>query len=257
MLQVQNSSHAWRELSCGLSPIPEGSDMSYTEQSETPRDSKTPEKTVPSVRNQPSAESRQEPPSVGEELGEGSSTDGTGDDSDSESTSDSSDEDGSELMSSVSETPLKKPIASASLKNLAANQHSNDSTQSTQLSDVRSIIETNKKSLWDFEIPHFDGKLNHKDFIDKIMRKHNLTINKSAEVAREILSTTLDLLDNKTNTEYWNILTSCAERLRSNYSIKRSCKSLGNFLYKVAGEVRSHIISKIDNLVIIRQAFHN
>ena len=41
------------------SPTPEGSDMSYTEQSETSWDSKTPEKTDPFVGNQPSAEFRQ------------------------------------------------------------------------------------------------------------------------------------------------------------------------------------------------------
>ena len=118
-------------------------------------------------------------------YGENSSTDGTGDDSDSGSTSESSDEDGSELVSSVPETPLQKPVTSASQKNLAENQHSNDSTKSTQLSETRSITETNKKSLGDFKIPHFDGKLNHTGFIDRIMRKHKLRINKSTSLQRK------------------------------------------------------------------------
>ena len=241
-----------------VSPTSEDFDMSYTEQSETPRDNKTPEKTDSSVGNQPPAESRQESSSVEEELGEdGSSTDGTGGDSDSGLSSASSEEDGSVSVSSVPETPLKKPITSASPKNLAANQHSNDSTKSTHSSDARSITETNKKSLRDFEIPNFDGKLNHKGFIDRIMRKHNLTVNKSAELAKEVLSLTLGLLDNKTSTEYWNIFTSYFEPLRKNYSIGSSRRNLDNFLYKVAEEVRPDIISETDNLVISRQALHN
>ena len=86
------------------SPTPEGSDMSCTEQSETPRDSMTPEKSDPSVENQLSADSRQEPsPIKGRTDGEDSSTDETGGDSDSGSTSESSYEDDSELVSSVPE----------------------------------------------------------------------------------------------------------------------------------------------------------
>ena len=98
-----------------VSPTPEGSDMSYTEQSETPGDSKTPEKTDPSFENQPSAESRQEMSSIEEGTdGENLSTDETSDDSDSRSTSESNDKGGSELVSSVLETPLQKPVTSTS-----------------------------------------------------------------------------------------------------------------------------------------------
>ena len=65
-----------------VSPTLEGSDMSYTEQSETPRDNKTPEKTDTSVENQPSAESRQELSPIEERPdGESSSTDGSDGDS--------------------------------------------------------------------------------------------------------------------------------------------------------------------------------
>ena len=88
------------------SPTPEDSDMSCTEQSETPQDSMTPEKSDPSVKNQLSADSRQEPsPIKGRTDGEDSSTDETGGDSDSGSTSESSYEDDSELVSSVPENP--------------------------------------------------------------------------------------------------------------------------------------------------------
>ena len=84
--------------------------MSYTEQSETPRD---PERTDPSAENQPSAESQQESPFI-EEIPErgNSSTDESGEDSNSGSTSASSDGDDSDLVSSVPETPSKKPVIS-------------------------------------------------------------------------------------------------------------------------------------------------
>ena len=96
-----------------VSPTLESSDMPYTEQSENPRDNKTPEKTDPSVENQPSAESRQEMSSIEERAdGENSSTDGTSGDSDSGSTSQSSYEDGSKLVSPVLKTPLQKPVSS-------------------------------------------------------------------------------------------------------------------------------------------------
>ena len=76
-----------------------------------------PEKPDPSVKNQLSAESRQESSSTKERTdGENSSTDETGNDSgnDSRSTSESNDEDDSELVSSVPETPSQKPVTSTS-----------------------------------------------------------------------------------------------------------------------------------------------
>ena len=97
------------------SPTPEGSVMSCTEQSETPQDSMAPEKPDPSVKNQLSAESRQESSSTKERTdGENSSTEETGNDSDLGSTSESSDEDDFELVSSVPETPSQKPVTSNS-----------------------------------------------------------------------------------------------------------------------------------------------
>ena len=66
-----------------VSPTPKRSDMSYTEQSETPRDSKTSEKADPSAKNQPSAESQQEISSIEDRPdGDDSLTDGSGEDSD-------------------------------------------------------------------------------------------------------------------------------------------------------------------------------
>ena len=120
-------------------PTLEGSDMSYTEQSEIPGDSKIPEKTDPSVENQPPAESRQEMSSIEEGTdGENSSTDETGDDSDSGSTPESNDEDGSELVSSVPETPLQKPVTSTSqTKPLNENQLLN---QKNDISSRKHII---------------------------------------------------------------------------------------------------------------------
>ena len=163
------------------------------------------------------------------------------------------------------ETPLREPVSSTSQKNLVVTQKaqvnpestsetnppsvgnqkltSNDSTES--ISDTRSSTETNIKSLRDFKLPHFDGRLNNTGFIDRIMRKSKLSINKNTELARDILGMTLDLLDNRTNTEYWNILTSSTERLRTNYSFKYSCKRLDDFFCEVAEHVWPNIISEI------------
>ena len=93
-----------------VSPTPEGSDMSCTEQSGTPRD---PERIDPSTKHEPSAESQQESTPIEERLENGnSSTDESGEDSDSESTSASSDGDDSDLGSSMPEAPSKKPVIS-------------------------------------------------------------------------------------------------------------------------------------------------
>ena len=130
-----------------VSPTPEGSDMSYTEQSETPEDSKTPEKTDPSVENQPSAESRQEMSSTEKGSdGENSSTDETGDDSDSGSTSESNNEDGSALVSSVPETPLQKTVTSTSqTKPLNENQLLNQKTDTS--SRKHTIVKSQETGL--------------------------------------------------------------------------------------------------------------
>ena len=101
------------------------------------------------------------------------------------------------------------------------------------------------KSLRDFKLPHFDGRLNNKGFIDRTMRKSKLSINKNIELTRDILGMTLELLDNRTNTEYWDILTSSTERLRANYSFKYSCKRLDDFFCEVAEYVRPELISEI------------
>ena len=210
-----------------VSPTPEDYDMSNIEQSEAPRDKLAPEKPDSSLETQSSTESQQELSTVEERTdGKNSSTEGTGTDSDSGSASESSDEDGSELVSSVPETPLREPVSSTSQKNLVVTQKaqvnpestsetnppsvgnqkltSKDSTES--ISDTRSSTETNMKSLRDFKLPHFDGRLNNTGFIDRIMRKSKLSISKNTELARDILGMALDLLDNRTNTEYWDIL---------------------------------------------------
>ena len=210
-----------------VSPTPEGSDMSCTEQSETPRDSKTPEKDDPSVKNQPSVESRQEMSSIEERTdGEDSWTDGTGNDSDS----DSSDGDGSDLAFSVPETPLQKPVTSASQMNLAENQSSNDSTKNIQVSDTRTM-----KSLRDFKIPHLDRKLNSTDNIDRILKKINLrvTLNK-INLTKETVTTMLDLLDNKRNKDYLNILSSHTVRLKSYHNMNHLPEKLDDILYGIA-----------------------
>ena len=229
------------------SPTPEGSDMPYTEQSETPRDNMTTEKPGPSVENQPSAESRQELSSIEERTdGENSSTDRTGVDSELGSTSESSDEDSSELGSSVPETPLKKPVTSAPQTNLAENRNSNDSTKSIQPSDTRTISQRPKlKSLRDFEISHLGRKLNSPGTIHKILWESNLRINQNTELAKKILMMTLDLLDNKTNADYLNLLNSHTVSLQTNYSIKYSRKKLDDFLYRIATRVSPHIMSEI------------
>ena len=121
----------------------------------------------------------------------------------------SNDGDGSELVPSVPETPLQKPVVSAPQGNPVEN-----SQDLTNIKTVRRF-----RTLRDIDLPYFDGKLNNKGFIDKIMSKSKLSINKKPELSRDLLRTTLDLLDNRTNTEYWDILTSPTERLRTNYSL--------------------------------------
>ena len=156
--------------------------MSYTEQNETPRDNKTPEKIDLSVENQPFVESRHESLSIQERTdGENSSTDGTGVDSDSGSTSESRDEDGSELVSSVPETPLQKPVTSTPHTNLTSK--SNPSSVENKKSNVSTKIiqqpgsqKPKLKSLRDFKTPYLDRKLNSTGNIDRILSKVNLTV---------------------------------------------------------------------------------
>ena len=85
-------------------PTREGSDMSVSEQNETPQDS-------------PSADSQQES-QINEERGDGCSSAGSsGDGSSSGLSSESNDGGGSELVPSVPETPLQKPVVSTPQKN--------------------------------------------------------------------------------------------------------------------------------------------
>ena len=100
------------------SPIPEGSDISCSEQNETSQDP-------------PSAGSQQKS-SVSEERSDGcSSAEESGDDSSSESTSTSEDDDDSEQVSSVPETPLQR--SSAPQKNPEnRTDHPNTSTRHNQ-----------------------------------------------------------------------------------------------------------------------------
>ena len=51
------------------------------------------------------------------------------------------------------------------------------------------------RTLRDIDLPHFNGKLNNTGFIDKIMSKSQLSINKKPELSRDLLRMTLDLLD--------------------------------------------------------------
>ena len=245
-----------------VSPTPEGSDMSYTEQSETPRDNKSAEKADPSVENQPSAGSGQEMSSIEERIdGDDSSTDGTGDDSDSESTSELSDEDGSELGSSVPETPLQKPVAPAPKTNLASkpkpssveNQKSNDSTKCMQHHpDTRTISQKPKlKSLRDFKISHPDRELKTTDIIDR-MNKSNLTVTiKDINITKEIISIIIDLLYSRTNTDYLNRLTSYTVRLQTNHFMKFSPDEFDDYLYvEVVPRIFHNGFSRWNGLVI-------
>ena len=238
--------------------------MSNIEQSEPPRDKLTPEKPDSSVETQSYTETRGELSTVEEKTGgDDSSTDESGADSDLGSTSESSDEDDSELVSSVPETPLREPTSSSSRKNLVVTQKAQVNPESTSenspppvenpklasnkytesVPDSRSNVATNMKSLRDFDLP-FNRKLNKPDFVDWLVRKRGLTINKSTEMARDLLAT-FTLLDNRTNPEYRNILTSCAERLQTKFSISYSCQRLDDFSYELAEHVRSDLISEI------------
>ena len=149
------------------SPTPEGSDMSHSEQSETPQDP-------------PSAESQQESLPVDESNDEVcSSTDGSGSDSGPGSTSESSDGDDSELVSSVPETPLQKPVISAPQ------------------------TKPNFKSVRDLELPHIDQKLNCTEIMAKFNRKSLPSVSYGkVKVAQALLPISLDLLVNRTNTDY-------------------------------------------------------
>ena len=101
------------------------------------------------------------------------------------------------------------------------------------------------KSLRDFEIPRLGRKLNSPGTIHKILWKSNLRINQNTELAKKILMMTLDLLDNKTNADYLNLLNSHTVSLPTNYSIKYSRKKLDDFLYRIATRVSPHIMSEI------------
>ena len=139
VLQVQNSSHAWRELSC-------------SERSETSQNPPPP----------PANEERSDVCSSEEISGDGSS---------SGSTSESDNGDDSELVPSVPETPLQKPVATAPQKNPP-----NTSTQTkplngnpavNQKSDVSKsrTTESKNKSLrtlryFEFELSYYRDDAN-------------------------------------------------------------------------------------------------
>ena len=114
-------------------PTPEGSDMSCSKQNETSQDP-------------PSAGSQQKP-LASEEIGDGcSSAEESGDDSSSGSTSPSGDEDVSERGSSVPETPLQKPVASAPQENpVNRTDHPNTSTRDNQTRRLRTLRSFDQK----------------------------------------------------------------------------------------------------------------
>ena len=242
---TENLRHFWHMLgeNCPVvSSTSEASDISYTEQNETPRENKTPEKIDPSVENQPSAESRiWELLSIQERTeAENSSTDGTGVDSDSGSTSESRDEDGSEFLSSVPETPLQKPVTSTPHTNLTSksnpssveNKKSHVSTKSIQQPDSQ---KPKLKALRDFKTPHLDRKLNSTGNIDKILSKVNLTVTlNKIDLTKEVITIILDLLDNKTNKDYLNVLTSHTVRLQTYHTMSHLPEELDDILYGTA-----------------------
>ena len=227
-----------------VAPTSEDFDMPNIEQSEPPRDKLTPEKPNSSVVSQSSTETRGELSTIEEKTGEDdSSTEESGTGSDSGPTSEPSDEDGSELVSSVPETPLRKPASSSSRKNLVQKAQVNpDSASANNPPPLENQkLATNKKSLRDFELP-FDKKWNKPDFADRLMEKTNLTINKSTERTRVILAMMFKLLENRTNPEYGDILTSCTKRLKKQFSLSYSCQDLDDFFYEVADRLRSDLM---------------
>ena len=172
-----------------VSPTPEGSDMSYTEQSETPGVSKTPEKTDPSVENQPSAESRQEMSSI-----------------ESGTTSESNDEDGFALVSSVPEIPLQKPVTSTSeTKPLNENQLLNHKTdissrkRTIDKSQATGIKNRPLRTLRNFG--HFRLSLyrNDKDFFKDILAEAKIT--KNQEYLAKALTWAAELIHYRSNEE--------------------------------------------------------
>ena len=74
------------------------------------------------------------------------------------------------------------------------------------------------------------------------MEKTNLTINKSTERTRIILVMIFKLLENRTNPEYGDILTSCTKRLKKKFSLSYSCQDLDDFFCEVADRLRSDLM---------------
>ena len=212
-----------------VSPTPEGSDMSNIEQSEARRDSLAPEKHDSSVETQSSAESQQELSPVEERTdGENSSTERTGADSDSGSASESSDEDGSELVSSVPETPLQKPVSSTSQKNLAVTQKAQVNPEPTFSKTSPPSVGNQKysktrkpklNSLRQPNLPPVDRKWYATDFFDMALSKSNIRVNKSTELAKDLLIMAVDLIVNRDNADYLSILNSHTESLRAKHSV--------------------------------------
>ena len=196
--------------------------MSCSEQNETPEDS-------------PSAGSQQES-QVNEERGdECSSTGSSGGGSSSGSSSESNDGDDSELVPFVPETPLQKPVASTHQKKSVEN-----SQDLTNKKTVRRF-----RTLRDIDLPHFNGRLNNTDLVDRAMKESKLSVNKNPELSRDLLRMALDLLDNRTTAEYDDILISFTKRFRENYSFNYSRQRLDDFFCDLAEYVRPELMSVI------------
>ena len=242
-----------------VSPTPEGSDMSNIEQSEAPRDSLAPEKPDSSVETQSSAESQQELSPVEERTdGENSSTERTGADSDSGSASESSDEDGSELVSSVPETPLQKPVSSTSQKNLAVTQKAQVNPEPTFSKTSPPSVGNQKcsktrkpklNSLRQSNLPPIDRKWYATDFFDMALSKSNIRVNKSTELAKDLLIMAVDLIDSRDNADYLSILNSHTESLRAKHSINYKPEELDYFLYLFAKKMWPHVTSEISDRI--------
>ena len=126
-----------------VTPTPEGSDMSYIEQSDTPQES------LALVQHDSSVESQQESSPIVEETGgENSSTEEADTDSYSGSILELSDENHSELVSSVPVFPLQNPINSTSQDNLPVGQKAQVNPEPTSKPNYGDIKNRSNSSVF-------------------------------------------------------------------------------------------------------------
>ena len=201
-------------------PTPEGSNMSHSEQNETPQDS-------------PPARSQQESRFNKERSDEPSLTGSSDGGASSGLSPESNEGDGSERVPSVPDDPSQRLVVSSPPRT------------PTNPGEVNKKPVRSFKTLRDIDLPFFNRKLNRKTTVTNIMKRSKLSINKNPDLPRDLLQMTPELLDNGNTTEYDDMLNSSTIRLKENYSFNYSPERLEDFFCEVANYIRPELISRI------------